>query len=215
MTRMERTRRKQRFLSVVGISAATMFLVAVTPEKQPEPQEMPEIVYFAPAVAEEKPVLEEAPVEVEVEEFNPVREDIPLDEDTQVLLYSVCEAVGIQYELALAVINQETDFRNIVGDGGASTGYMQIQQRWHEDRMERLGVTDLADPHGNFLVGCDYLAELIAKERGIEWALMAYNGGPSYANEMAKAGKVSKYAEDVLNYRNNLKMEEIKNGLEL
>jgi hypothetical protein len=30
--------------------------------------------------------------------------------------------------------------------------------------------------------------------------LMAYNGGPSYANDMAKAGTVSQYAKNVLNY---------------
>jgi soluble lytic murein transglycosylase-like protein len=84
---------------------------------------------------------------------------------------------------------------------------MQVQEQHHSDRMERKGVTDLMDPYGNFLVGCDYLAELIGKERGLEWALMAYNGGPTYANEMAKAGKTSQYAKDVLNYMNELKME--------
>ena len=155
-----------------------------------------------------------APVErveaVPEEEQTPVREDIPLDEETQLLLYEVCTEKGIPYELALAVINQETDFRNIIGDDGASTGYMQVQRRWHEDRMERLGVTDLGDPYGNFLVGCDYLAELLGKGRGTEWALMAYNGGPTYANEMAKAGKTSQYAKDVLNYMNNL--EEFEYG---
>ena len=74
--------------------------------------------------------------------------------------------------------------------------------------MERLGVTDLADPYSNFLVGCDYLAEMIGKDKGVEWALMAYNGGPSYANDMAEDGRVSEYASDVLTYMNEL-MEEL------
>jgi hypothetical protein len=149
------------------------------------------------------------PLEEEPEvEFNPVREDIPLDEETQRLLYQACDETGIQYELALAVIWQETDFRNIVGDGGDSTGYMQVQEKWHKDRMERLGVTDLSDPYSNFLVGCDYLAELIAKDRGLEWALMAYNGGPTYANKKAKEKTISQYAKNVLNYTNILTTEE-------
>jgi soluble lytic murein transglycosylase-like protein len=166
------------------------------------PVEQPETSVIVQPIPEPEPV-----VVVEEEAFDPVREDIPLDAETQRLLWQACEETGIQYELALAVIWQETDFRNIKGDGGASAGYMQIQRRWHEDRMERLGVTDLTDSYSNFLVGCDYLAELIEKDRGLEWALHAYNGGPSYANKMAKAGKISQYAKDVLNYLNILKNE--------
>ena len=149
------------------------------------------------------PEQEETPVE-----YNPVREGIPLEAEIQRLLYQASNETGIPYELALAVVWQETDFRNVEGDSGASVGYMQIQRRWHEERMERLGVTDLADPYGNFLVGCDYLAEMIGKNRGLEWALHAYNGGPTYANNMATAEKVSQYARDVLNYMNILNMEE-------
>ena len=88
------------------------------------------------------------------------------------------------------MIRQETEFRNVVGDDGRSVGYMQVQRRWHEDRMARLGVTDLTDPYGNFRVGCDYLAELLGKYP-LEEALTAYNSG--------KPGK-SAYASNVLGY---------------
>lgn len=118
------------------------------------------------------------------------REDVPLDGDTQAFLRAACEETGIPYELALAVIRQETEFRNVVGDDGRSVGYMQVQRRWHEDRMARLGVTDLTDPYGNFRVGCDYLAELLGKYP-LEEALTAYNSG--------KPGK-SAYASNVLGY---------------
>ena len=119
-----------------------------------------------------------------------VREDVPLDGDTQAFLRAACEETGIPHELALAVIRQETEFRNVVGDDGRSVGYMQVQRRWHEDRMARLGVTDLTDPYGNFRVGCDYLAELLGKYT-LEEALTAYNSG--------KPGK-SAYASNVLAY---------------
>jgi soluble lytic murein transglycosylase-like protein len=118
------------------------------------------------------------------------REDVPLDGDTQAFLQTACEETGIPYELALAVIRQETEFRNITGDDGRSVGYMQVQRRWHEDRMARFGVTDLTDPYGNFRVGCDYLAELLGKYP-LEEALTAYNSG--------KPGK-STYASNVLAY---------------
>ena len=141
-------------------------------------------------------------------ERDPVRDDIPLDAETQRLLWQACEETGITYELALAVIWKETTFRNVVGDGGESFGYMQVQPKWHQERMDRYGVTDLMDPYSNFLVGCDYLAELADKDQGIQWMLHAYNGGPAYANRLAEAGKVSQYASDVLDYMNRLIMEE-------
>lgn len=118
------------------------------------------------------------------------REDVPLDSDTQAFLRAACEETGIPYELALAVIRQETEFCNVTGDDGRSVGYMQVQRRWHEDRMARLGVADLTDPYGNFRVGCDYLAELLGKYP-LEEALTAYNSG--------KPGK-SAYASSVLGY---------------
>ena len=81
---------------------------------------------------------------------------------------------------------------------------MQVQERFHQDRMDKYGITDLSDPYSNFLVGCDYLSEMIGKEKGLEWALMAYNGGPSYANRMADKGIVSEYAKEVIGWFENL-----------
>ena len=179
-------------LWVVAILAVLFYPIPSTEVSVPQP---------TPVVPEE---VQPAPTE-----DTPVREDIPLDEGTQRLLYQACEETGIPYELALAVIWQETDFRNITGDGGDSTGYMQVQKKWHKDRMDRLGVTNLSDPYSNFLVGCDYLAELIARGKGLEWALMAYNGGPTYANEKIERETISQYAKNVLNYLNTLKMEAI------
>lgn len=153
----------------------------------------------------EEPVVEDAPVaqiidEIEAApmEYDPVRDDIPMDAEHQRLLYQACGETGIRYELALAVIWQETDFRNIPGDGGESFGYMQVQPRWHQERMERLGVTDLDDPYSNFLVGLDFLAELIERY-DLSDALTAYNSG-SPGN--------SQYAKNVLSYMNFLTMED-------
>ena len=155
---------------------------------------------------DEEPVVEEAPIvqiigpenEASSMEYDPVRDDIPMDAEHQRLLYQACGETGIRYELALAVIWQETDFRNIPGDKGESFGYMQVQPKWHTERMERLGVTDLDDPYSNFLVGLDFLAELIERY-DLSDALTAYNSG-SPGN--------SQYAKNVLNYMKILTMED-------
>ena len=187
----------------VALIAALLYGGTSVSEPSEQPEEPPMVVQVIPP-----PVAIGTEVEAAPMERDPVREDIPLDAEEQRLLWQACEETGITYELALAVIWKETNFRNIKGDGGDSYGYMQVQPRWHSERMDRYGVTDLMDPYGNFLVGCDYLAELAAKDRGIEWVLHGYNGGPSYANDMAKAGKTSQYAKDVLNYMKTLTLED-------
>lgn len=199
---------KSRLLYLITIVVWAVVLVAALFIGKRNEDEQPTTAADVPA---EQPAVQLIPQTIDVEaapmERDPVREDIPLDAETQRLLWQACEETGVVYELALAVIWKETNFRNIRGDGGDSYGYMQVQPRWHSERMDRYGVTDLMDPYGNFLVGCDYLAELAAKDRGIEWMLHAYNGGPNYANNLAKAGQTSQYAKDVLNYMNILNME--------
>lgn len=116
---------------------------------------------------------------------------IPLTQEEQVWLKEACEEFEVPYALALGLIEKETNFQNVVGDDGASTGYMQVQEVWHWDRMERLGVTDLLDPEGNFRVGLDFLSEL--HERYEDWsiALTVYNMGHN-------PGFISDYANSVM-----------------
>ena len=79
-------------------------------------------------------------------------------------------------ELALAVVEQETDFRNIVGDDGASVGYMQIQERWWGNLMAEIGARDLTVAEDNFRTGCAILRKLL-DQYSLEDALSVYNAG--------------------------------------
>lgn len=145
---------------------------------------------YVPAIVEAiqptLPDVEEDPVEQI--EYN---DDIPLSHEEQGWLQSACKEFEVPYALALGLIEKETHFQNVVGDDGASTGYMQIQQKWHWDRMNRLGVTDLLDPEGNFQVGCDFLSELYGKYGDWSLALTVYNMGHN-------PGYITKYAYDVM-----------------
>ena len=196
--RIKRKKQKKMIIWIVVVLFFTLFLLIVccsdnTEKSSVDSQE--HISYVEPVElmmsdgdAEED--FENEKIESALYENGYFRSDVPLDGDTQALLHAACEEAGITYELALAVIRQETEFRNVIGDNGDSIGYMQIQPRWHEERMERLGVTDLTDPYSNFRVGCDFLAELLSKYT-LEEALTAYNSG--------KPGK-SEYATSVMNY---------------
>lgn len=124
---------------------------------------------------------------------------VPLDTELQFFVVRLCEDHHIDPAIIFAMIDRESDFNaDATGDGGNSLGLMQIQQKWHGERMQDLGCTDLLDPYQNVTVGIDYLAECLDKGNGVEWALMAYNGGATYANKMARNGRVSDYASEVL-----------------
>ena len=124
--------------------------------------------------------------------------DIPLDEDLQDYILEVCHGYGVNHLIVLGMIEKESAFGpNVIGDNGEAFGLMQVQPKWHQERMDRLGVTDISDPYQNVLVGVDYFAEMLSYDRGIAWALMAYNGGATYANELTDEGVISSYVTDV------------------
>lgn len=102
--------------------------------------------------------------------------DIPLSAEEQVALYNACCEFDVPFGLAVALIWQETDFQNLVGDNGNSLGYMQIQPRWVQAEMAELGIYDLMVPADNFRMGC-YLLGTSIPEYGVEQALTKYNTG--------------------------------------
>ena len=131
--------------------------------------------------------------------------DVPLDADLQEHIFALCEIYEVNPAVVISMIARESSFRpDVMGDGGESYGLMQIKKKWHIARMERLGVTDLLDPYQNVMVGIDLLAELLRYKDNLEWALMCYNGGYSYADKRIKSGKISDYAEGVISMSNSL-----------
>ena len=124
--------------------------------------------------------------------------DVPLDEDLQLYIMDLCEEANISAALVIAVIERESNFNaSAVGDSGNSLGLMQIQPRWHQERMNRLGCSDLLNPYENVAVGIDILAGLFAEYEDLAFVLMAYNGGTNYAMNMIQNSKVSDYAISV------------------
>lgn len=99
-------------------------------------------------------------------------------------------------ELVEAIIEAESSW-NPKAQNGDCVGLMQISESWHQDRMARLGVTDLADPYDNILVGVDYLSELFERYEDVGAVLMKYNGD-SRLPEYLETGEMSEYAEKIL-----------------
>lgn len=120
-------------------------------------------------------------------------------EDPEVIRFT--EEIGSRYgicpELLQAMVFYESSNNPKAKSAGGDTGYMQVNKKWHKDRMDRLGVEDLTDGYGNILVGTDYLAELAEKYEDIPLVLMKYNGD-SKADKLFQEGKMSDYAEKIL-----------------
>lgn len=147
----------------------------------------------------------------ETETLEPIRKyyDIPLTENLQEHIFLTCEDYGVEPEIIFSIIETESNYEaSTVGDNGESFGLMQIQPRWNKERMERLKCDDLLDPYQNVRVGIDLISEYNEYGKPLEFVLMAYNGGVSYAFEKDRDGIITNYASTVmskigqLSYRN-------------
>lgn len=135
--------------------------------------------------------------------------DVPLSNDLQKYIFKLCKQHDIDPALVIAMIKQESNYKSgCIGDNGDALGLMQVQPKWHQGRMDRLGCPDLLDPYQNVKVGIDFLAELYGRGKPTEWVLMAYNGGAAYANRNWNNGVVSNYATKVLKIRDNLEFKD-------
>ena len=160
--------------------------------------------------AEAKQIEEPAePVAIVIDELpEPETWDVPLEHDLQFFIADLCEEMNIDPELVLAMIEQESQWdAAAVGDNGRSFGLMQVQERWHKDRMNKLGCDDLLNPYENVVVGIDILAEKLAKYDTTGEALTAYNAGDygAYVHYFSKGIYANDYAKKVLAMAEELK----------
>lgn len=161
-----------------------------------EPEEIVEIVPEKPVVEMVVPQSAEVSVPERVETLY---FDVSLDREIQDYLFFICEEYNVDPALIVAMIEKESTFRiDAVGDSGNSLGLMQIQPRWNAERMKRLECDDLLNPYENITVGVDIVAGYLDAGYSLEWTLMAYNGGPAYANNWIAQGVVSDYARTII-----------------
>lgn len=98
------------------------------------------------------------------------------------------ESYSISPKLVKAIIEVESGGdANAVGDDGNSVGLMQIQPRYHAQRLKE--GESLLDPKVNVRVGCEILSEIMTKYGTLDEILTVYNAGHdtgdrSYANRV-------------------------------
>lgn len=121
---------------------------------------------------------------------------IEVPEEVKEISEELGKAYNICPEAIQAICWKESRFKADVESDGC-VGIMQVAPKWHKDRMERLGVTDLKDIRQNMTVAVDYLSELVRDEEDMEEALMRYHG-ESKISEKLNSGEMSEYVESIL-----------------
>lgn len=189
------------------IVAAALILIAVAilVNKEEAGEIPPQII-----TADWEQIVETTPIN-EVEAVQPVQQVeeikqqyIPSTEAaegyiSEAELVAICEEAGEKYqicpELLQALVERESS-GYIQAINGNCKGLAQISTRWHTERMERLGVTDIYEPRGNILVAADYLRELFdeREDDDVYYVLMRYNMAIDTANELYAAGEITDYA---------------------
>jgi len=122
-------------------------------------------------------------------------------EEVQAYAFARCAEGGVDYATVVALIEEESRYFHDLESSSGCLGYMQIIPKWHEGRMEALGVTDPADPCQNIAIGVSFLSELLEEYEGdYGKALTAYNCGPKGAqdNYFSKGIGRNGYAERVM-----------------
>jgi hypothetical protein len=117
-----------------------------------------------------------------------------LPEVVQAYLWAQCKERGIDYYVALAIIERESWYTyTATGDSGNSKGYMQIYEKYHTDKMQAEGVEDLYEPYGNIRVGLSVIQKIMRKNPDADYhfILMSYNMGTSRAKELFAEGTYS------------------------
>lgn len=112
---------------------------------------------------------------------------------------SAAKKYGVDSNLILSVIKQESDFDPNSTSGAGAAGLMQIMP----ENFSSLGITDQYDVDQNINGGTKLLKEYLDQyNENTEMALMAYNAGPGTVQKrgVSSANDLYKMPEETQNY---------------
>ena len=198
--------RKAKIIATAALTILAAVLICHKAAGEPEPKEAAGVQQLTwEEITEEVPqqIIETAPLpQQEVVGYIPSTEAAE-GCISEAELIQITEEVGAMYdicpELLQALVERESTYR-IDATNGSCKGLAQISVKWHTDRMERLGVTDIYEPYGNILVAADYLRELFneREDDDVYYVLMRYNMAIDTANSLYAAGEITDYARNIV-----------------
>ena len=176
---------KQIVITIV--LAAVLTIPFIPPPEEPE-------IYAA----------EQTEVEtIEEQGFDPW--DIPLSDDLQQHIHSLCEKYDVSYAMVIAMIDVESSFDSKAVSSTSDYGLMQINSINHKGNMDYL------NPYDNVEHGIKALHRLAKKYNEADLVAMCWNCGETGAKNLWKQGIYStEYSEKVIEKK--LKYERSNGG---
>lgn len=144
-----------------------------------------------------KTLTDEGLIIVESEEFVPI--ECALPEDLQEYTYYICQAYYIDFDFAMALMFAESSFKADVVSSTNDYGLMQINACNHAELEDKLGITDIMEPHQNIRAGLYLLRGLFEKYDDAARVCMAYSLGEYGASVLWEQGVYStNYSNKIL-----------------
>ena len=128
---------------------------------------------------------------IEEQDFEPW--DIPLSDNLQQHIHSLCEKYDVSYAMVIAMIDVESSFDSKAVSSTSDYGLMQINAINHKDNMDYL------TPYDNVEHGIKALNRLAEKYNEADLVAMCWNCGEAGARKLWREGIYStEYSEKVI-----------------
>ena len=128
---------------------------------------------------------------IEEQDFEPW--DIPLSDNLQQHIHSLCEKYDVSYAMVIAMIDVESSFDSKAVSNTSDYGLMQINAINHKDNMDYL------NPYDNVEHGIKALNRLAEKYNEADLVAMCWNCGEAGARKLWREGIYStEYSEKVI-----------------
>lgn len=161
-----------------------------------------------PAVAKQWTSPTPEPASIPDKETKTRYYDIPLADELQEYTFILCAENNLDYEMVLAMMDQESDYKEKMISKTNDYGLMQINEVNHGWLKTELGIEDFLDAEQNILAGVRILSELTGKYEDPHQALMAYNSGEAGAKRLWGQGKTtSEYSRSIMARAEELRKE--------
>lgn len=131
------------------------------------------------------------------------------------IIVEECSNHDLDPYLILAVIKVESEFSPVAVSKRGAIGLMQVMPGTGEHIAKEMGIyyggrKSLYDPFINVKLGISYLSSLEERYETVEYALGAYNHGPTNFQKRLNANDVpTGYAKKVLSFKSYLEEESI------
>lgn len=122
------------------------------------------------------------------------------------LITQLSEAYGLNRDLVVSLIAQESGFNRYARSGAGAIGLMQVMPATAREVAEKLdmagfSMSQMTNPLTNLKIGMAYLAQQAERYNGdMTAAMVAYNGGPSRGDRYAKQGWAASLPTETRNY---------------